>query len=129
MSGIFDEMKERQDFYFEGNVPLEKIKKAEKNLGLRFAKDYTEYVMQYGTISCNGHELTGISCDANLDVYYVTEKQWNKNLYAEHFLYVIEETHIDGIVIWQSFTGEVYQSFPNTEPEKICDSLREYISM
>ena len=120
-------MKERQDFYFEGIVPIEKIKMAEEKLCIRFANDYTEYLAQYGTISCNGHELTGISCDKYLDVVYVTEKQWNKNRFAKHLLYVIEETHIDGIVIWQSSSGEIYQSDPGAEPIKICNSFYEYI--
>lgn len=129
MKTVFDEMKEREDFYFEGIVPMKKIQMAEDKLGLRFADDYKEYVAHYGTVSCSGHELTGISCDIYLDVVYVTEKQWNNNLSVEHFLYVIEETHIDGIVIWQSTEGAIYQTSPNAEPTKICNSLAEYISI
>ena len=129
MSIIFDELKDRQDFYFEDTVSMEKIKMAEEKLGLQFADDYKEYVTHYGTISWNGHELTGISCDINLDVVAVTEKQWNRNLLVEHILYVIEEAHIDGIVIWQSNTGEIFQTSPNTKPKKISDSLTEYISL
>ena len=129
MSIIFDELKYRHDFYFEGNVSLDKIKMAEDKLGLQFADDYKEYVAHYGTISCSGRELTGISCDEYLDVVAVTEKQWSKNLFVEHLLYVIEETHIDGIVILQSQTGEIHQTYSNTKPKKICDSLSEYISL
>lgn len=128
MSMLFDELKERQDFFFEGTVSKKKIETAEQKLGLQFAGDYTEYVERYGTISCNGHELTGISCDAYLDVVYVTEKQWEKNICVEHSLYVVEETHIDGIVIWQSTSGEIFQTSPDLEPIKICNSLAEYIS-
>lgn len=36
--------------------------------------------------------------------------------------YVIEETGIDGIVIWQDAEGNVYQN-----QEKICSSLAEYV--
>lgn len=127
METIFDEMKLRQDFYFEGAVPIEKIYEAENKLGLRLAEEYKEYVMQYGTISCNGHELTGISRDACLDVVYVTERQWDKNLNVRHSLYVIEETHIDDIVIWQDKKGAIFQSSPNRKPVKICNSLAEYL--
>jgi len=127
MDCIFEMLKARPDFYFEGTVPLEAIKKAENQLGLRFAEDYKEYVMQYGTISCNGHELTGISCDTYLDVVYATENQWAKSIYVKHTLYVIEETHIDGIVIWQDKSGAVYQSEPNCKPVHICNSLAEYL--
>ena len=42
-------------------------------------------------------------------------------------LYVIELLNIDGIVIWQSSDGEVYQTYPNSNPEKIANSLSEYI--
>ena len=38
------------------------------------------------------------------------------------------EANIDGIVIWQSTTGEVYQTLPGHSGVKIADSLREYIS-
>lgn len=129
MNKIFNEIKDREDFHFEGIVPRDRIKTAEDKLGLRFAGDYKEYVENYGTVSCNGHELTGISCDTYLDVVAVTENHWSKNPYVEHLFYVIEETHIDGIVIWQSASGEIFQTYPNTEPEKICDSLAEYICM
>ena len=58
---------------------------------------------------------------------YVTKKQWDKNIYADHLLYVIEETHMDDIVIWQNAKGEIYQTAPNAKPIKICDSLAEYV--
>jgi hypothetical protein len=42
-------------------------------------------------------------------------------------LYVVEQANIDGIVIWQSETGEVFQTMPNALPIKISDSLLEYL--
>ena len=42
-------------------------------------------------------------------------------------MYVIENTCIDGIIIWQDANGIIYKSRPNLEPEKIADSLVDYI--
>jgi hypothetical protein len=42
-------------------------------------------------------------------------------------LYVIEELGIDGITIWQSGTGEIYQSVSGEVPYVIYKSFLEYI--
>ena len=57
----------------------------------------------------------------------VTEKY--RRMFGKDFddKYVIEETNIDGIVIWQSSTGEIFQSNMEGKIKKICDSLIEYI--
>ena len=41
--------------------------------------------------------------------------------------YVVEQANIDGIVIWQAVSGEIYQTQPGAQPVKIADSLTEYI--
>lgn len=42
-------------------------------------------------------------------------------------MYAIEQVHIDDIVIWQSESGEVYQTVGDSKPEKIANSIIEYI--
>ena len=101
----------------------------EKKLNLKFADDYRSYIKHYGCMAIDGHEITGISKIKNYDVITITEcqKQYNKDIPSNW--YVIEQLNIDGIVIWQSSTGEIYQTAPNKEPLKICDSLVEYINL
>lgn len=42
--------------------------------------------------------------------------------------YVIEQLNINGIVIWQSETGKIFQKAPNMKPLKTGTSLAEYIN-
>ena len=86
------------------------------------------YLQHYGSVSCGGHELTGITTDNNLDVVLVTKRNLKKNPSVTMPLYVIEETHMDGIVVWQASTGEVFQTEYMDLPLKIYDSLAEYVS-
>ena len=101
---------------------------SDRHQWLRFADDYKEYLHQFGAVSCGGHELTGFSEDANLDVVKVTGKNLESNPNVKMPLYVIEETHIDGIVIWQSQSGEVFKAEYKDTPVKIFESFTEYVS-
>jgi len=102
---------------------------AEKALGLNFTKEYKDYVKHFGTIVYYGHELTGLNTVKYKNVVYLTLKEKNNfDIIADDW-YVIEQLHIDGIVIWQSSTGEIYQTAPGSKPEKICNTLAEYIQL
>ena len=127
MSKIIEEFYKKSNFYCEKGASLERIKKAEEILDLRFADDYKEYLKNFGSVSCGGHELTGISEDEALDVVNVTQKNHEKNQNVQNSFYVVEETHMDGIVIWQSESGEIFKAEYKEIPEKIYDSLTEYV--
>ena len=106
----------------------EKIQEAEHTLRLTFANEYREYLRKYGNVSFLGHILTGISQYLGIDVVTVTEETRRLNNSShDSNLYVIEETHIDGIIIWQDETGSIYQTAPGSRPVKIYNNLREYI--
>lgn len=103
------------------------IKQAESELGLRFADDYRNYIKQFGCMVIGSREFTGISLQENYNVVSTTKAQRNYNKNIPENSYVIEQLNIDGIIIWQSSNGEVFQTSPNTAPMKIADSLVEYI--
>lgn len=128
MSTIVEALKGKSDFFCEKGASEEEIRNAEASLGLYFADDYKLYLQHYGSVSCGGHELTGISADKSLDVVLVTKQNLSKNPAITIPLYVVEETHIDGIVIWQASTGEIFQSEYKSAPIKVFDSLVEYAS-
>ena len=128
MSRIIEEFSKKSNFYSEKGASDEMIKQAEVALGLKFADDYKEYLQQFGAVSCGGHELTGFSEDANLEVVKVTVKNRESNPNVKMPLYVVEETHIDGIVIWQSESGEVFKAEYKDTPVKIFESFTEYVS-
>ena len=128
MSKIVELMLQKKPFVFSGEITEEQIKDAEEKLGVRFAEDYREYVAVFGTASYYGHELTGIcTSDSSVNVIDVTvaEREFISNI--PNGWYVIEQTHVDGIVIWQDEKGRVYRaSFGKWD--KIFDSLVEYVS-
>lgn len=128
MSKYIEAMRCKPDFYAEKGASLFQIESAEKLLGLKFACDFKECLLEFGAVSFGGHELTGFSADRNLDVVEVTQKNWKKNNLEKNF-YVIEEAHIDGIVIWQDANGTIYETTPNSKAKIIANSLAEYLNI
>ena len=76
-----------------------------------------------------GHELTGICKSERLSVIDVTLSERKDSCDECKEWYVVEQIHMDGIVIWQSSTGKVYRTLFGQMPLKICDSLLEYINL
>ena len=103
------------------------IKQAESELGLRFADDYRNYIKQFGCMVIGSREITGISQQENFNVVSITTAQKCYYKGISENLYVIELLNIDGIVIWQSSNGDIFQTAQNTMLMKIADSLAEYI--
>ncbi len=104
------------------------ITDAELQLGLSFAEEYKDYLAEFGAIMADGIELSGIAKAEQRNVVILTKKEWNLNPKVPNTMYVIENTYVDGIIIWQNMKGIIYQTQPNTEPRKIADSMAEYIS-
>lgn len=106
----------------------EQINEAEQQLGVRFADEYKEYLKAFGAVIADGIELTGIAKSEHRNVVSLTKKERELNSKVPNTMYVIENTCVDGIIIWQDTEGVVYQTSPNTEPAKIASSLYEYIT-
>ena len=104
------------------------ITDAELQLRVTFANDYKEYLSAFGAIMASGIELTGIAKAEHRNVVQVTLKARQLNSKIPHNMYVIEDTHVDGIVIWQDTNGNIYKSQPGTDLQIIADSLADYIS-
>lgn len=124
---ILSIMKEKPFFKSYVSGTKEDIINAEEKLKLCFSEEYKKYLTAYGFVTYEGHELTGICKSKRLNVVDVTLDERNITPYIPNDWYVIEQLNIDGIAIWQSSTGEIFQTAPNTNPKKICNSLAEYI--
>ena len=103
------------------------IDAAEIKLGLKFADDYKSYTKQFGAVSANGRELTGVVDVPRLNVVNVTEAERRLNNNIPDDMYVIENTGVDGILILQNAVGEIFNIMPNAKPEKKFNSLAEYL--
>ena len=126
MEDIIKTLKDAPDFIGgTGRTDVE-IERVQKELGIDFATDYKTYLKEIGLACFDGHELTGICEEPRLDVVCVTKDQRENNPEAPN-CYVIEEANIDGIVIWQDFSGNIYMTVENSRPKLIADSLAAYI--
>ena len=128
MYDVIDFLQSKGELLTGKTVPKEDIEKIEEQLGVSFAIDYKKIVSTYGFVCVDGHEITGITNAKRLNVYEVTIKEREKVVCDMAGMYVIEQTHIDDIVIWQSASGEVYQTNVNHEPVKIADCIINYLN-
>jgi len=103
------------------------ISDAESKLKVSFADDYKAYLKEFGAIMADGIELSGIAKSKHRSVVSLTEQERALNPNVSHTMYVIENTCVDGIIIWQDTKGKIYQTKPESKPKKIADSLVEYI--
>ena len=126
MSKLIQMLKSYDDYAELGGVPEIDIVEAEKKLNVDFAPEYKEYLLQCGTASVNGHELTGICISPRLNVITVTEEELQ--IINMEKAYVIERIHMDRIVIWQRTDGEIYKTQGKCVT-KLCDSLAEYVTL
>ncbi len=104
-----------------------KITDAELQLRVSFAEEYKDYLSEYGAIMADGIELSGIAKAEHRNVVALTKKEREINPKVPNTMYVIENTCVDGIIIWQDTKGNIYQTQPDMEPKKIADSMAEYI--
>lgn len=116
---IISILREQTGFVSLGGVDFRCIQDDEETLGLKFSQEYREDVQNFGAATFHGHELTDICNIPYLNVVDVTITDKKLMQRIEPSWYVIEETHIDGIVIWQDELGCVYQTSPSRMPGTI----------
>ena len=107
----------------------EEIARAEKQLGLAFAPEYRAFLSAVGACIARGHEIAGLCPFADMNVVNVTREERVYAPQAQPGWYVLEQAHMDGIVLWQDESGAVYQTAPNTPPSRVASSLAEYLSL
>jgi cell wall assembly regulator SMI1 len=100
---------------------------AEKQLKLKFSEEYCEYLRAFGQADGNGSEFTGITDIDYLNVVSETKVCREFCTQASDNLYVIENTNIDGVIVWQDSSGIVYKTLPGKAPQKIANSFAEYV--
>lgn len=128
MENIIEILKASDDLSAGKGATREQIDAASKALGLTFAEDYLQYLQTFGLAYVSGHELTGIGIIPRNDVVSATleKRELPHAREIPEDWYVLEDTNIDSIVIWQSSKGLVYMETPG-KIKQICSSMVEYI--
>lgn len=129
MKNIIELLRSFSDYIGANGCNENEIKEAEKELALSFSKDYRMYLKEIGLVCFDGHEFTGITGNKRLNVVVVTKEQRNIDADVPEDWYVVEETNMDGLCVWQDKKGNVYVKSSTTEPKKIANSMIEYIEL
>ncbi|MCL2015848.1 MAG: SMI1/KNR4 family protein [Defluviitaleaceae bacterium] len=127
MSAIIEKMKGLPKLYPLKAATTEEISSAEKELKTAFSEEYKEYLATFGAILADGVELSGIAKSEHRNVVSLTKQERELNPSVPHSMYVIENTGVDGMIIWQDSDGMIYKTQPNAPPERIAGSLAEYL--
>ena len=127
MKEFIARIKNNPDAIFGKGCRKEEVDAAEKDLGVRFAEDYKEYLMNLSVVALDGREFTGITKVKRVNVVDVTKQQKKHNSSIPINWYVIEEANIDGIVVWQDETGSIYETISGKQAKKVADSFDAYI--
>lgn len=107
----------------------EAIKAAEAELHLTFAADYVTYVREFGVISGEGVELTGITDFPRLSVVHATLEARSEDKEFPDGMYVLENLGIERVLILQNAHGEVFEYIPGGFLRILAPDLSSYLSM
>lgn len=116
-----------EGFVCKGEACPSVVAEAEAKLGLNFSEEYKDLLEKYSIFAINGHEFTGIAKTKGQSVVDVTMLHCEKYADFPKNMYVIETVGVDGLVILQDTNGYIYTYQPGTMPERICNSLEEYL--
>ena len=127
MKKFKDIVKDYEDFTAVGGAQDEQIKNAEEELGLKFSKEYKDFLKEHGAACANGHEFLGICESKRLNIIDATLKAKKKNETVSNDLYLIEDVGIDKILTWQNADGKLFQTVGKGAPEFLEINLTEYV--
>ncbi|MCL1998236.1 MAG: SMI1/KNR4 family protein [Turicibacter sp.] len=127
MKTMVEILKDFGDLVSLSPVSEEEIERAEERLSLKFAAEYREYLAEFGAAAAGGHEFTGIVKSERLNVVSVTLREWGLNPEISRNMYVVENVGIDGVVVWQEESGQVFRSVIGGEIEVIAAGLAEWL--
>jgi len=127
MKSVTEILSEKKRAIFGVGVSEDAVLEAEKKLNVKFADSYKKYLVTYGVVAYSGHELTGLSKSDRTDVVKVTVMEKEINNLVPDELYVIEQTNVEGIVIWQNESGEIFRTDMVSEPRKVYNSFEDFL--
>ena len=111
---------------FTGSISTDLIHNAENELGLKLSKEYKDVLQKYGSLCIKGEEFLGIDND-NYDIVKATKDARINDSNFPLDAYVIENTAIEGILIIQKDTCELFTYQPNGQLQPLSDTLKEYL--
>lgn len=128
MGKFVDELIDYKFIYHANGVSEFTINNAEKELGLKFAEDYRDYLENFGVLSVEDVEFTGLVGPGRVHVVDITNQERRKNIEISDEWYVVVFPKSDEETIWQKASGEVIRVTADGQTTKLADSLTDYFN-
>ena len=126
MSKVIDMVNSIKGVRYIGGCSEGDIQRAEKLLGLRFPNEYREYMLEFGSTTFKGVELTGLNITGHLNVIDATLQERKFNPDFPKNIFIIENLGIDSIFIVGDEKGSIYK-LQYDKMIKISSSFTEYL--
>nr|DAO90342.1 MAG TPA: SMI1-KNR4 cell-wall [Caudoviricetes sp.] len=126
MSKVIDMVNSIKGVRYIGGCSEGDIQRAEKLLRLKFPNEYREYMLEFGSITFKGVELTGLNITGHLNVVDATLQERKFNPDFPKNIFIIENLGIDSIFIVGDEKGSIYK-LQYDKMIKISSSFTEYL--
>ena len=133
MSEFIEKIKTIPDLIYGKGCTREQLEKAQSTLELCFSEEFAEYLLEFGFVSFDGTEWTGlgwhkngaeIEKESNTVTRTLMERECNPHFPSDMF--ILEDLGIEDEVVAVNEKGEVfYIAFDYCE--KAFDSMSEYL--
>lgn len=127
---IVDKINTIDDLYKKGKGATDKeIKDAEKELGIKFPKQYVEFLKAFGYISFDSHEIFGIGDSWTTSTVKNTKREREVNENYPDGYFIIENLGIEGIFTVMNQAGRAFRMFTenNCKLKLYANSFSEFI--
>ena len=126
MSKVIDMVNSIKGVRYIGGCSEGDIQRAEKLLRLKFPNEYREYMLEFGSITFKGVELTGLNITGHLNVIDATLQERKFNPDFPKNIFIIENLGIDSIFMVGDEKGSIYK-LQYDKMIKISSSFTEYL--
>lgn len=126
-SSIINKIKNTADMYTGTPASAKAISDAEKELGIKFPKEYKDILSNFGNISFGAHEWTGLNTSNRLNVVYATKKERQLDEDFPKNYFVLEDYNIDTAIAVVNSSGEVY-AYKYKLRDRLAKNIGEYLN-
>ena len=127
MKTTIEQIQQKYKLFHAAGCSVDQVVEAEKALNLKLSDEYRRYVLDYGAISFDSYEFTGLNVDGYLNVVEVTLQERNLRSDFPQNGFVVQQLGIEGIIIVQDETGAVFEMNEAGGQHQIANSFAEYI--
>ena len=125
---LIADLEEVENLSYTGGCTVADIEWAESRLGMHFPREYSAYLLKYGSVSFPGVNWTGLGLGGYLNVIEATFDERVLNEYFPDKCFVLDGAGTFGKKVLVDSGGCVYLFYEN-EVRCLCNSIHRYLTM